>query len=114
MKNTSISLGSIVLIDKVEKRFNVFSELFSGLGGKSKDFVGCVKLHVYNRLTHSVSTHQILETYPEELAPYLGMEEMPAERSLYRTLERVGKYFPVLLDIHQNLIAKHGLSSQTC
>ena len=109
MKNTSISLGSIVLIDKVEKRFNVFSELFSGLGGKSKDFVGCVKLHVYNRLTHSVSTHQILETYPEELAPYLGMEEMPAERSLYRTLERVGKYFPVLLDRHQNLVAKHGL-----
>ena len=39
MKNTSISLGSIVLIDKVEKRFNIFSELFSGLGGKSKDFV---------------------------------------------------------------------------
>ena len=37
------------------------------------------------------------------------MEEMPAERSLYRTLERVGKYFPVLLDRHQNLVAKHGL-----
>ena len=34
---------------------------------------------------------------------------MPAERSLYRTLERVGKYFPVLLDRHQNLVAKHGL-----
>ena len=37
------------------------------------------------------------------------MEEMPVERSLYRALERAGKYFPVLLDRHQNLIAKHGL-----
>jgi len=109
MENTSLSLGGIVLIDKVEKRFNVFSELFSGLGGRTKDFVGCVKLHAYNKLTHSVSTHQILETYSEELASYLGMEEMPAERSLYRALERVGHYFPVLLDRHQDLMKKHDL-----
>jgi len=109
MKNTSISLGGIVLIGKVEKRFDVFSELFSGLGRRAKDFIGCVKLHTYNRLTHSVSTHQILETYPEEIAHYLGMEEMPAERGLYRTLERVGKCFPVLLNRYQNLIKKHGL-----
>ncbi len=109
MDNKSISLGGIILIDKVEKRFGVFSELFSGLGGKSKDFTGCVKLHAYNKLTHSVSTHQILEAYPEELAPYLGMEDMPAERSLYRALERVGRYFPVLLDRHQSLLKKHGL-----
>ena len=69
MDNKSISLGGIVLIDKVEKRFGIFSELFSGLAGKSKDFTGCVKLQIYNKLTHSVSTHQILEAYPEELAP---------------------------------------------
>jgi len=109
MENSSISLGGIILLDKVEKRFGVFSELFSGLDGKSKNFAGCVKLHVYNKLTHSVSTHQILETYSEELAPYLGMEGMPAERSLYRALERVGSYFPVLLDRHQDLMKKHGL-----
>lgn len=109
MENSSISLGGIVLIDKVEKRFNVFSEIFSGLGGKTKDLVGCVKLHVYNKLTHSVSTHQILETYSKELAPYLGMEDMPSERSLYRTLERIGKQFPVMLNRYQNLITKHGL-----
>lgn len=105
----SISLGGIVLIDKVEKRFNVFSEIFSGLGGRTKNFVGCVKLHVYNKLTHSVSTHQMLETYSEEVAPYLGMQDMPSERSLYRTLERIGILFPVLLDRYQNVITKHGL-----
>jgi len=109
MKNTSIPLGGIILIEKVEKSFDVFSEIFSGVGGKAKDFVGCVKLHVYNKLTYSVSTHQILETYPEDLASYLGLKEMPSERSLYRTLERIGKYFPVLLDRYQNLIKKYGL-----
>lgn len=109
MKNTSIPLSGIILIDKVEKGFDVFSKLFSGLSGKSKDFIGSVKLHVYNKLTHSVSTHQILETYPEEIAVHLGMKEMPAERGLYRTLGRVGKYFPLLLDRYQNLIDEYGL-----
>jgi len=108
MKNKSIPLGSIVLINKVEKSFGVFSEIFSGISGKVKDFTGCVKLHIYNKLTHSVSTHQILETYPEEISPYLGMKEMPAERKLYRTLERIGKYFPVLLNRYQNLIKSTG------
>ncbi len=109
MKNTSIPLGGILLIDKVEKSFDIFSEIFSGVGGKAKDFIGCVKLHVYNKLAHSVSTHQILETYPEGLASYLGLKEMPSERSLYRTLERIGKYFPVILDRYQNLIKKYRL-----
>ena len=106
--NTSIPLGGIVLIEKVEKRFGVFSEIFSGLSGRAKDFVPCVRLHVYNKLTHSVSTHQIVETYSEEVAGYIGMDEMPSERSLYRALERVGKYFPVVMDRYQQLIEKYG------
>lgn len=109
MDNKSISLGGIILINKVEKQFSVFSELFSGMSGKAKDFVGCVKLHVYNKLTHSVSTHQILETYPKEVSVHLGMKEMPAERGLYGALDGVGKYFPLLLDRYQNLIEKHNL-----
>jgi transposase len=107
--NSSIPLGGIVLIKKVEKRFGAFKELFSGIGGKSKDFLPCIKLHVYNKLTHSVSTHQIVETYPEEIAEHTGVNEMPAERSLYRALERVGKYFPIIMDRYQQLIKKHGL-----
>ncbi len=107
--NKTISLGGIILLEKVEKEFGVFSELFSGPGGKAKDFVSCAKPHVYNKLTHSVSINQILEAYPEEITQYLGMKELPTKRSLYRTLERLMKYFPVLLDRHQNLIKKHNL-----
>jgi transposase len=110
MKNTSIPLGGILLIDKVEKEFDVFSKLFSGIGGRTKDFSGCVKLLVYNKVTHSVSINQILQTYPQEIAPHFGMKEMPAERSLYRTPERIGRHFPILLDRYQNLIEEHGLA----
>lgn len=107
--NSSIPLGGIVLMKKVEKRFVAFKELFSGIGGKSKDFLPCIKLQVYNKLTHSVSTHQIVETYPEEIAEHTGINEMPAERGFYRALERVGKYFPIIMDRYQQLIKKHGL-----
>jgi len=55
MKNTSLPWAGILLIEKVEKSFDVFSEIFSGVGDKAKDFIGCVKLHLYNKLTHSVS-----------------------------------------------------------
>ena len=107
--NSSISLGGVLLIDRVEKQWGVFHELFSGVGGKAKDFVGCVKLHVYNKLTHAVSTHQILDTYPGELASYLGLELMPKERNLYRALERIGRNFPVLHSRFQELIRELGV-----
>ena len=69
MKNKSIPLGGMVSINKVEKRFDVFSNIFSGIGGKAKEFTGCVKLHVYNKLTHSVSTHKILKPIRKRSPP---------------------------------------------
>jgi len=109
MKSIAFPSGGLILIDRVDKRFGVFSEVFSGLGGRSKDFVGCIKLHVYNKLTYSVSTHQIPKTYPKEVAAYLGMYDMPAERSLYRAFERLGKRFPLALERYQSLLKKHDL-----
>lgn len=44
-----------------------------------------------NKLTHSVSTHQILETYPMEAFQKLGVEGNILERILHRVLERIGK-----------------------
>jgi len=108
-RNASIPLGGIVLIDKIDKRFGAFSSVFSGVGDRAKDFIGCVKLHVYNKLAFGVSTHRILETYPRELASYLGLSELPTERTLYRTLERVGRNFPVVHGQYQRLLAENGL-----
>lgn len=98
------------MIEQVEKHYGVFSKLVAGIGGKAEDFIGCVKLHIYNRLTHSVSTHKVLETYPiAEIGRYIGLRNEPAERSLYRTLERLGRNFPVILDNYQRLIQQLNL-----
>jgi hypothetical protein len=43
-----------VLPGRVEKRFDVFCELFSGVGGSVRNFLPCVELHVYNRFSHSL------------------------------------------------------------
>ncbi|MDI6917297.1 MAG: transposase [Thermoplasmatales archaeon] len=108
--NKAFSLGGIVMIEKVEKTYGVFSSIFKGVEGNARDFIPQIKLLVYNKLTHSVSAHQIPNTYPSEAMEQLGMKKsVPAERSIYRTLERVGKYFPVVLDRYQDLIVKHGL-----
>lgn len=93
------------MIERVEKDYGVFSKLFAGIGGKAKDFIGCVKLQVYNRLIHSVSTHKILETYPiAEIGRYIGLRNKLAEKRLYRTLERTGRNFPVIMENYQHLI----------
>lgn len=108
--NKAFSLGGIVMIDKVEKTYGVFSNIFKEIGGNTKNFIPQVKLLVYNRLTHSVSEHQILNTYPAECMEKLGMKKkVPAERGLYRTLERIGKNFPIVHSRYQHLIKKHKL-----
>jgi len=102
--NITYPLGGIVMIKKVEKEFGFFSRIFGGIEGNAKDFIPLVKLHVENKLTHSVAVHQILNTYPEEHMKQLGMKKMVSERSLYRTLERIGRNFNVLHVKYQNFI----------
>ncbi|HEC75739.1 MAG TPA: hypothetical protein ENI33_00570, partial [Thermoplasmatales archaeon] len=110
MKNITFPLGGIVIIDRVEKEFGLFSKIFGGIGGNMKDFIPLVKVHVNNRLTHSVATRQILKTYPIEAMNKLGVKENVAERTLYRVLERIGKFFPVLLERYQQFIKESGLA----
>jgi transposase len=110
MKNKTFPLGGIVMVEKVEKEFGLFSTIFKNLGGNAKDFIPLVELHTYNKLSHSVSVHQIPNAYPEELMRQLGMKEKPSERTLYRTLERIGRSFPVVLDRYQQFIVDNGLA----
>ena len=49
--NSSYPLGGIVMIEKVEKEFGLFSKLFSGIEGGAKDFIPLTKLFVHNKLT---------------------------------------------------------------
>lgn len=113
MINNSIPLGGLIILEKVNKEYGFFSEVFKGTSGRMKTFIPLVKLIMYNKLTHSVSIHQILETYSDELLKHLGMKEKPGERSLYRILERLGKNFPIIHERYQSFIKKQGLVDKT-
>jgi transposase len=107
--NTTIPLGAIVMLKKVENHFGLFHSLFNDVKGKAKDFVPLTKLLTCNKLTHSVSINQMNNTYPLEFMQQLGTKDVPSNRSMYRTLERIGKSFPIILGRYQQLIKKYKL-----
>jgi transposase len=107
--NRTYPLGGIVMIEKVEKEFGFFAKVFKGVEGNARDFIPLVEYLVHNKLTYSVSIHQMLEVYPEELTRQLGMKRIPSERTLYRTLERVGRGFPVLHERYQQFVRENKL-----
>jgi len=77
-----------------------------------KNFIPLVKLHIYNRLTHSVSVHQIQKVYPEEIMEFLKGDKV-SERTLYRTLERLGKFYPIVLERYHRFLVKYNLIDKT-
>jgi len=97
------------LLDKAEKDFGLISGIFDGVTKKAKNFEGRVKVLLNNRLTHGVSVHRILDTYPEECFERLGLKKKPAERSLYRAIEHVGKTCSILHLRYHDILKKHGL-----
>lgn len=109
MKAITYPLGGLALIQKVEKSYGLFSTIFEGIGGRMKNFLPIVLLHVYNKLSHSVAVSQILETYPSELLESLGMESEVKERSLFRGLERIGKYYAIIHEKYQHFLKTHDL-----
>jgi len=108
-KNISIPLGSIVMLKKVEKHYGLFNTLFEGIKGKAPSFVPLTKILTCNKLTHSVSVNQISNTYPLEFMQQLGLKEKTGDRTIYRSLERVGTYFPIVMDQYQRFIKDHDL-----
>jgi len=109
--NVTFSIGNIALINKVNEKYQLFNKLFDNLGTKAKNIKSSAKLFSYNRLGDCVSINQLTSVYPEELFKKLGYKDMPAERSLYRDLERIGLRVPFLEERYQNIIKEKGLAS---
>jgi transposase len=109
--NVNFPIGSIVLIDKIDYEFNFFEFVFGKICKKAKGFKENIKLLMYNKMTHSVSVNQILNVYPEEAFEQLKLKETPSERSLYRTIERVGDNFAFILERYHEFLRKHNLVS---
>ena len=99
----------LILTKKVDKAFNFFDCIFRDLKGKTKHLIESVKAFVNNRLDKCVSLSQITENYPQEWFEYLGFKEIPAERTLYRDLERIGKKCAFAVEKYQQLIKKNNL-----
>jgi transposase len=109
--NVTFSIGNIALIHKVDEKYQLFSKLFDNLGTKAKNIKSSAKLFSYNRLGDCVSVNQLTSVYPEELFRQLGYKDMPAERSLYRDLERIGLRVPFLEERYQKILKENNLLS---
>lgn len=107
--NTSFNVGTLILINKVEKEFNLFYSIFGKLKGKTKHFIESVKMFINNRLDKCVSVSQIPEKYAEEWFECIGFKEKPKERTTYRDLERIGLNNQFIVENAQQLLKKFGL-----
>lgn len=112
-ENVTLSIGNLLLINKVSDEYNYFDRVFKDIGGKAKDLVSCTKLFIYNRLDECFSINQIIPAYSSELFEKLKFSNNPKERSLYRNLERIGINFSFIIQRHQKFIEEEGLVTDT-
>lgn len=107
--NTSFHVGNLILINKIDKQYNLFDSLFAPLRGKTKHMIESVKMFINNRLDKCVAMSRILEIYPEEWFECLGFGEKPKERTMYRDLERIGSNYKFVIEKFQQLLKKDNL-----
>src|SRR3989344_624094 len=107
--NISFNAGTLILINKINKEFNLFDSLFGNIKGKTKHFIESIKAFINNRLDKCVSLNQIIPNYPQELFECLGFKESPKERTLYRDLERIGLNYKFVIENYHRLIKKFNL-----
>jgi len=111
-QNVTFSIGNVALIDKVNEKFGLFDHLFANLNCRAKNIKSSAKLFAYNRLSDCVSINQLTSIYPEELFKQLGYRKIPADRSIYRDLDRIGQRAPFIHGRYQEVIKKNGLVSE--
>lgn len=108
-QNVTFSIGNVALIDKADAQTGFFKAVIDGIGGRAKDFTPQVKLLINNRLGHCLSVNRLLEFSYPELLHILGFEGSISERSIYRTIERLGENYQVIIRKYQRWIEKQGL-----
>ncbi len=111
-QNVTFSIGNVALIDKADAQTGFFKAVFEGIGGRAKDFTPQVKLLINNRLGYCLSVNRLLEFSHPELLQILGFENPTSERSVYRTIERLGENHQLIIRKYQRWIEKQGLVDQ--
>ncbi len=77
----------------------------------SPAYVGRLKLLLNNRLTFATSIHQVIPTSSEDTCALLGAEYV-SERSLYRTVEKVGLLAPAIIEKYQDFLNARNLADK--
>ncbi len=104
MKNITTPLGGICVVDKVEKDFGLISSVFGDVLGPND--IGRVKILLNNRLTYSTSVNQIMSITPNETCELLDVGKV-SDRSLYRTIVKVGRHANIIIEKYQDNIKKN-------
>ena len=108
-QNVTFSIGSIALIDKADAQTGFFKAVFDGIGGRARDFIPAIKLLMVNKLEESVAIHRVLDFIPEEKLTMLGFRKGVSDRTLNRTLERLGENRKFIMDHYQKWVKDNGL-----
>ena len=108
-QNVTFSIGSVALIDKADAQTGFFRDIFSGIGGRARDFVPSIKLLMANKLEESVAVHRILDFTPKEKLSMLGFKHGTSDRTINRNLERLGENLQFVINNFQKWVKKNGL-----
>ena len=96
-ENVTFSLGNIALIEKADASLNgYFDRILEGVGGKAQDFIPCVKLLIANRMGYCYSISR-LKDLPDEYFKFLGFSKPKSDRTLNRTIERIGQKYQFIV-----------------
>ena len=111
-ENVTFSIGNSALIDKADEELNgYFQRVFGGLTGKAQDFIPCAKLLIANKLGNCLSVSR-LNDLPDEYFNRLAISKPRSDRTLNRTLERIGKKYQFVIQNHQEVIKEYDLVSK--
>lgn len=108
-QNVTFPIGNIAVIDKIDAETGFFKSVFGNIGGRAKSFIPSIKLLINNRLGDCLSVNRVLEFTSPEFLEIAGFKEDISERSIYRTIERIGEKYPIILQKYQNWISDQKL-----
>src|SRR3989338_8339844 len=108
LRSVSFSIGNVMVIDKVNERFNFFNELFDGLHIKAH-LKQTAKLLVYNRLGECLSVNRLPSINPKELFNFVGFKDVPHAKSVYRDLQRIGDKSEIIINRYEILLKRESL-----
>ncbi len=108
-QNVTFPIGAVALIDKADAKTGFFKAVFDGLGDRARDFIPAVKLLMVNKLEESMAICRLLDFTPKDKFEMLGFRKPVSDRTLNRTLERLGKNRQFVIERYQKWVKENNL-----